>query len=84
WFSFLSLHTFFIFFPAIFSMRVFTFLAPSGQTLTQRIQDMHSSLLQSFGLSFEIAPVGQSSAQIPQSLQDLPAYGLSGTPSNVL
>ena len=50
-------------------------LAPAGQTATQRIHPMHNALLLAWGVGNEMAPVGHSSAQVPQLVQASVAVG---------
>jgi hypothetical protein len=65
-------------YPAAFSLSIFVIIALKvsgkarlfmGQTSTQRMQLMHRSLSVWLGSSIGMAPVGQSSAQVPHLVQ---------------
>ena len=77
-FSFRPEQAFFNFWEAAASITGFSLRACFGQTLIQRIQEIHLSLSVCLGLSDGIAPVGHFAAHNPQEPQLCEAPGISG------
>jgi hypothetical protein len=79
-FSFLAEQAFFIANAAAETIALFTLRADWGHLTTQRIHEMHFFLSVAFKFSLRIACAGHFSAQSPQFVQLLSAFGTKPAP----